>query len=293
MQAKNYKAELTGVFGCPVSENPTGVMLEAAFQEKKLNYRYLTVEVRPEDLKAAVAAVRAFNMKGINLTIPHKVAVCPLLDEIRPDAALIGAVNTVYVSDGKLVGANTDGKGFLASLKLDAGIDPAGKTVAILGAGGAARAVAVELALAGSRHITIVNRNAEKGAALSAHLMSLRSGQTRVSPDFSSEAVVWDTTFTVPSGCDILVQCTSIGLAPDASMPDIDYGSIRPDMTVCDVVPNPPRTRFLEEAEKRGARVLDGLGMLVYQGAIAFTLWTGTEPAIEVMKDEMRREFAQ
>ena len=156
--APNYKAELVGVFGHPVSENPTVVMHEAAYAELGLNWRYLTIEVLPQDLEAAMKGVRALNMRGINLTIPHKVAVLPYLDEVKPAAALMGAVNTVVRVGDRLVGENTDGKGFMTALTKDAKVDPKGKSVVVLGAGGAARAITVELALAGAERITVVNR---------------------------------------------------------------------------------------------------------------------------------------
>lgn len=154
----NYQAELVGVFGHPVSENPTVVMQEAGFRALNLNWRYLTIEVLPKDLGNAMQGLRAMNMKGINLTIPHKVEVLKYLDEVKPDAALMGAVNTVVRVGDKLVGENTDGKGFMRSLTQDAMVDPKGKQVLVLGAGGAARSITVELALAGARQITLVNR---------------------------------------------------------------------------------------------------------------------------------------
>ena len=146
----SYKVDLVGVFGHPVAENPTVVMIEAAFEELGLNWRYVNFEVLPQDLEAAVAGLRAMNFKGINLTIPHKVEVLQYLDEIAPDAELMGAVNTVRRDGDRLIGENTDGKGFLRSVREDAGLDPAGKRVVFLGAGGAARAMTVELALAGA-----------------------------------------------------------------------------------------------------------------------------------------------
>ena len=133
----NYKAELVGVFGHPVAENPTVVMQEAGFQALGLNWRYLTIEVLPQDLEAAMRGMRAFNMKGINLTIPHKVEVLKYLDEVKADAALMGAVNTVVRAGDKLVGENTDGKGFMQALTQDAKVNPKGKNVLVLGAGGA------------------------------------------------------------------------------------------------------------------------------------------------------------
>jgi shikimate dehydrogenase len=146
----NFKAELVACFGQPVAENPTGAMQEAAFHALALNWRYLTVEVPPAKLRDAILGVRAFGMQGINLTIPHKVAVIEYLDEIAPDAAVIGAVNTVRRVGNRLIGENTDGKGFLRGVRADAGVDPRDKRVVVLGAGGAARAIVTELA--GARH---------------------------------------------------------------------------------------------------------------------------------------------
>ena len=283
-QEPNYKAELVGVFGHPVAENPTILMQEAAFHALGLNWRYLTIEVYPEDLAAAMQGLRAFNMRGVNLTIPHKVAVLKYLDEISPAAQLMGAVNTVVRQGDRLVGENTDGKGFMQSLRLDAGVDPAGRRIVVLGAGGAARAITVELALAGAAHIHVVNRSPDRGQAL----VDLLKEKTPVEATFSA----WVRPYALPAGTDVLVHATSIGLFPGGSdRPDVDYATILPGMIVCDVIPNPPQTPFLEEARARGARTLDGLGMLVYQGAIGFKLWTGFEAPVQVMRRALEQAF--
>lgn len=277
----NYLAELVGVFGHPVAENPTVVMQEAAFKELGLNWRYLTIEVFPEDLADAMRGLRVFNMRGINLTIPHKVEVLKYLDEVASDAQLMGAVNTVRRDRQRLIGENTDGKGFLRSLVEDAHQDPDGKRVVVLGAGGAARAISVELALAGTRHIMVVNRSAKRGRELTA----LLNDKTPVEALF----VQWEAKYEVPPETDILVNATSIGLFPDIhAKPPINYDSISERMTVCDVIPNPPHTPFLKEAEVRGAKTLDGLGMLVYQGAIGFRMWTGLDAPVAVMKKALK-----
>jgi shikimate dehydrogenase len=282
-QANSYLSDLVGAFGDPIAENPTGVMQEAAFRALDLNWRYLTIEVHAADLAAAMAGMRAMNFRGINLTIPHKVEVLRHLDEIAPDAALIGAVNTVRRDGDRLVGENTDGKGFLHSLQA-VPIDPRGRRVVILGAGGAAKAIAVELALAGALHITVVNRSVERGRALA-------DGLARIAGT-SSDFQPWVSTHRVPDGTEILVNATSIGLFPGIeAVPEVDFATIRPGMVVCDVIPNPPRTRFLAMAEERGATTLDGLGMLVYQGAIAFTMWTGREAPTDVMHRALREVF--
>lgn len=275
---ESYKAELVGVFGYPVEENPTVVLQEAGFEARGLNWRYLTIEVRPEDLEGAIIGLRAFNMRGINLTIPHKVSVIEYLDELSPEAELIGAVNTVVREEDLLIGYNTDGKGFLRSTRDDAGLDSEGERFVFLGAGGAARAMSVEQALAGAAHITIVNRSRGRGEAL----VELLQERTPVEASF----VHWEGDYAVPLEADVLVNATPVGLFPDVDeMPPVALESIRPDLLVCDVIPNPPQTAFLRAAAERGARTLDGLGMLVYQGAICFEMWTGVEPPIPVMRE--------
>jgi shikimate dehydrogenase len=279
--ARNYKAELVGVLGFPVAENPTGVMQEAAFAAVGLNWRYLNIEVPPERLADAMIGVRAFGMRGINLTIPHKVAVMQYLDEIAPDARVIGAVNTVRRDGDRLIGENTDGKGFLRGLRQDAGVEPAGRRVVILGAGGAARAVATELALAGAAALTVVNRSPERGERMVADLRA----NTSVSVTFQ----VWHGIYRVPEDTDILVQATSIGLYPDVDgMPPVDLSAAPAHMLVSDVVFNPPETRLLAAAKARGLPTLDGLSMLVYQGAIGFEMWTGQPAPEAVMKQALR-----
>ena len=282
--SQSYKAELVGVFGHPVAENPTGVMQEAAFQARGLNWRYLTIEVRPEDLAGAMVGLRALNMRGINLTIPHKVAVIQYLDRLSPEAELMGAVNTVVREGDQLIGHNTDGKGFLRSVREDAGVDPKGKRIVFLGSGGAARAMTVELALAGAAHITIVNRTPSRGQELAKLL--------REKTPAEDQFVHWQGEYVVPPEADILVNATPVGLFPNVEeMPLVVMASIRPDLLVCDVIPNPPRTAFLRAAEARGACTLDGLGMLVYQGAIAFQMWTGVEAPVNVMRRALEEVF--
>lgn len=281
--AKCYRSELVGAFGCPIDENPTGVMEEAAFREMSLDYRYLTVKVNPGDLKAAIEGVKAFQMKGINLTIPHKVEVLRYLDELSPAASIIGAVNTVINREGKLYGENTDGKGFLQSLE-DEGISPLGKRITVIGAGGAARAVAVECALAGAEKVIIINRDEVRGKELVDLLKSRTKAQTQFIPFIKG--------MDIPAETDILVNATSIGLYPDCDKkPEINYDTITSKMTAADVVFNDPNTRFLAEAGKRGAKAINGLGMLVNQGALNFELWTRVKPPVDVMVRTLKEEF--
>ena len=245
-------------------------MIEAAFRHHRLDWRYLTIEVDPDDLSAAVQGARAMNFRGFNCTVPHKLAVIPYLDAVGEAAEQIGAVNTVVRRGDQLVGENTDGKGFLESLRTVT--DPRGKRVVILGAGGAARAIAVELALTGAAHLTVVNRRPRKLPV-------------------EAELAIWDGVYAVPNGTDILVNATPLGLYPDVeAIPPLDLSTL-PEI-VADVIPNPPETRLLREARDRGAKTLDGLGMLVGQGVIGFELWTGLKPDAEVMRAALLESFA-
>jgi len=282
MSGKCYRSELIGLFGDPVDENATVVIMEAAFRALDLNYRYNTTLVHPKDLETAIAALKAFNMKGTHITIPHKVEVLKYLDHISETAALMGAVNTIYLIDGETYGKNTDGKGFITSL-YENGIQMNGRRVVVLGAGGAARAMTVELAGAGIGHITILNRNREKGEAL----VELLSNKTQTSANY----IPWEGTYALPKDTDILVNATSVGMYPDPNKPEIDYSTLAPEMIVCDGVHNPVQTPFLIEAAKRGCKTLDGFSMLVNQGAISFKLWTGHDAPVEVMKNALAKEF--
>ena len=282
MATLNFKHDLTAVFGTPVAENPTQVMVEAAYGHHAIHARYLTVEVQPHDLAAAVSGARAMGFRGFNLTIPHKVAVIPHLDRLGESARLIGAVNCVVRDGNHLVGENTDGRGFVESLREL--VDPHGTRVVILGAGGAARAIAVELALAGAERLTIVNRGAERGTELAEHIRAIST----VACDYRR----WDRQVTIPRGTDVLVNATSIGLYPDvAACPPVDFSTLSSDGVVADVIPNPPSTPFLRRAAERGARTLDGLGMLINQGRLGVRYWSGVDPDRAVMRAALERVF--
>lgn len=281
--SRTFKQELVGVFGFPVAENPTQAMIEPAFADMGLAWRYLTVEVRPEGLADAVRGARAMNWRGFHLTIPHKVAVVEHLDRLSPAAEAIGAVNCVIHRDGGLIGDNTDGKGFLQSVSSARAVT--GIRAVILGAGGAARAIGVELALAGAEHLTVVNRTAERGAILA----RLIRDRTAVPTEFA----LWEGEYPIPEGTDLVINATSIGLFPnvEAEVP-IDLATLRPGMIVSDVIPNPPRTRLVREAEKRGCTAIDGLGMLVNQGVIGIRLWAGRDPRPAVMRQALVQALA-
>jgi shikimate dehydrogenase len=280
----HFLSQLTGSFASPADENPTVEMIEAAYRHHGLGARYVNCDVAPGALGDAVRGARAMGWSGFNCSIPHKLAVIEHLDGLAESAALIGAVNCVVDRDGRWIGENTDGQGFVASLRSVA--DPAGSSLVLFGAGGAARAIAVESALAGAAAITVVNRDAARGAEL-VELLDTRTSAR-------AELVVWDRTYRVPEGTDIVVNATSIGLFPDLDARlDLDTGSLRPGMVVADVIPNPPRTRLIREAEARGATVLDGLGMLVEQGVISIRHWTGVEADPAVMRRTLETLFAR
>jgi shikimate dehydrogenase len=253
----NFLSLLTGSFATPAAENPTVAMIEAAYRHHGLNARYINCDVAPDDLGDAVRGARAMGWAGFNCSIPHKVAVIEHLDGLDDSAALIGAVNCVVRRRDRWIGANTDGQGFLTALRTV--VDPAGKSMVLFGAGGAARAIAVESALAGAASISVVNRDPDRGMRLVA-LLNERT-QTR------ADLVVWDMTFRAPEGSDILVNATSVGLFPnvDARL-NLDPDSLGPGMVVADVFPNPPRTRLLRDAQARGATVLDGSGSFAATG---------------------------
>lgn len=283
MAEKNYRAELVGVFGDPVDGNPTGVMEEAGFQAVGLNYRYITCRVTPDKLSDAIAGMRAVNMRGVNLTMPHKVNVLKYLDEQSQAVRIIGAANTIICENGKLIGENSDGKGFVKSLG-DAKIKIEGKTITMLGAGGAARAIGVECALAGARKINIINRNQARGRELAELIAKNTSAIAEYFP--------WNGCAKLPEDTDIFINATCIGLFPNVNeCPDIDYDAIRSGMPVCDVVFNPVTPLFLKKAQQRGAKVVTGIGMLVNQGALNFEWWTGVPAPTEIMLETLKKEF--
>lgn len=281
---KNYRAELVGVLGDPVDGNPTGVMEEAGFEHAGLNFRYITVKVLPEDFDSAMQGVKAFNMRGVNLTMPHKISVLKYMDELSEAARVIGAVNTVVCrEDGTMFGENTDGKGFVQSV-LEADVALKEKTICLLGAGGAARSIGVECALAGAKKVYVINRNCGRGEALAKVINENTPAK--------AEYIPWTEKISIPQDTEILINATCVGLHPNINdAPDINYDDICEGMVACDVVFNPVNTPFLMNAKTRGAKTIDGLGMLVNQGCINYTLWTGEEAPRDVMYAKLKSEF--
>lgn len=275
----NFLSLITGSFSTPAGGNPTVAMMDAAYRHHGIDARYINCEVAPAGLAAAVAGARAMGWVGFNLSLPHKVAVIKHLDGLGQPAEIMEAVNCVVRRGDRYVGENTDGKGFLKSLVEVA--NPKGKRIVMFGAGGAARAIAVELALAGVESITIVNRSAERGGEL-ARLVGER---TKASVDFVS----WGKRYSFPEKTDIVINATSIGLEPDDKAFDVDFATLRPHVIVTDVIINPRGTRFMRDAAARGCKVVDGLGMVVNQAVINIKYWTGVDADAGLMRDTLMR----
>ena len=287
MKEQNYLDHLVGVFGQPVAENPGVVIQDAAFQAMGLErWHFLTLDVDKDKLGDAINGLKAFKMRGINCTIPHKIAVMDYLDEISHSAKLIGAVNMIVNDNGHLFGENTDGKGFMMSLESN-GIDVKGKKVVVFGAGGAARAICVEMGLAGAADITIVNRAQDR--ALGDALMEILRKNTQTEVRY----IDWEGYYSIPEGTDIVVNATSVGLYPNIDeMPKIDLDSIKPTMFVQDVIPNPTETALIKELRRRGIPCATGAGMLINQAALNIEMWTGRKPDKDVMYRALEEALA-
>ena len=278
----NFLWNLTGSFAQPAAENPTVEMIEAAYQHHGLEWRYINIEVSPENLGDAVRGARAMGFAGFNCSLPHKVTVIEYLDGLGESAEIMGTVNCAVRRDGQYIGENTDGKGFMKSLKEV--IDPAGKNVVMFGAGGAARAVGVETALTGAAKITVVNRTEKRGKELT----DLLNEKTPTQAEF----VNWQGDYGVPYDTDIVVNATSIGLYPDVDARlALNFETLTADMLVADIIINPPVTNLLKDAAERGCAVLEGLGMLVNQGVIGIKYWTGIDVDPEVMRAKIVEIF--
>jgi len=257
--------------------NPLQFILERTFTAAGLDWRCLTLEVKPEDLEAAVSGIRALGFLGASMETPHTTTVIPYLDRLSESAELMGVVNCLYFDEDQLVGENTDGKGFVSALRQQ--IDPAEKNVVVLGAGGTARSIAVELALCKASRIQIVNRSEERAENL-VHLLADRLGT-------EAQSVTLDKSFVLPEDADIVINATTLGNLDASEMIPVDPDSFRESMVVADVIFNPPQTKFLNSASSAGCKTVDGLGMLVNRAVIAFQTWTGIDPDAEVMREAL------
>jgi len=273
---------VVAVFGCPVAHSLSPAMQNAAFDALGLDWVYVACAVPPEGVATAVAAIRALGWAGANVTIPHKAAVVPHLDDADETVRCLGAANTIRHSDGHLIGYNTDGPGFLRSLE-EHGCSAAGTSVTLIGSGGACRAVAYALAQVGAEVHLVARRppKAEEVAELVA-----RSGAAR--------PAVWDLhgvgAREAVAGAAIVVDTTSHGMAPHADVPPVVPEEwLQPGQVVCDLTYNPRETTLLRAAQRRGAATVDGTGMLVHQGAIAFERWVGRPAPVEAMRAALLR----
>ena len=274
------------IFGDPVEHSLSPVMQNAALQAAGIDGLYIPWRVKAPGLSAALDSLRWMeNFGGANVTLPHKEQAASLVDELSPEAASVGAVNTIVSRDGRLLGANTDGQGFLRSLQEEGGFVPRGRRAAILGAGGAARAVAWSLVEAGIAELLILNRTSER-AELLADLVSRRMGVLALGLGLGDPR-----TRAQLATCALLVNATPVGLHP-SDPPPIDPALLRPQLLVYDLIYRPRETALLREAKRLGCQVLGGLGMLLYQGALAFELWTGRKPPEQAMRTALLQALA-
>lgn len=278
--APDFLPGLLGSFAEPAAENPTVAIMEAAFKHHGLHYRYINCEVGPENLAAAVNGAKAMGWRGFNCSIPNKVKVIQYLDELGDSAKIIGAVNTVIIGkDKRTRGENTDGKGFVKAISEVTSIQ--NKKVVLLGAGGAARAIGVEMALAGASFITILNISAN-----GQELVDLLNNRTPAKASFC----LWNRPYKIPADTDIVVNATSVGLYPNVDQRlNVEVDSLLPHMVVADCIPNPAYTHFVKDAIERGCQhVLPGMNMLVNQAVIAIKYWTGVDVEAEIMRDKLK-----
>lgn len=264
------KTKITGIFGYPIEHTLSPPMHNAAFKALGLDMCYVAFKVRPEDLADAVMAIRALNLVGVNITVPHKEKVIPLLDRMNEEASFIGAVNTIVNSNGILTGYNTDGRGFMSSLS-EEGISIDGRDIFIIGAGGASRAISYYLS--------------EKASSLKLYDID-RAKAERLADDLGKirDNVTFLEDIKEMGRPHMIINATPLGLKPEDPLP-LNPESITSDMIICDLVYKD--TKFLKEARDRGARTIDGSGMLLWQGILAFELWTGLKPPVEVMRKEL------
>jgi len=281
------KTRIAGIFGNPIEQTMSPYMHNAAFEALSLPWCYLPFNINIDDLEASVRSIIPLGIKGVNITIPFKMKVIPFLDELDRHAGLIGAVNTIDLSEGRLIGHNTDGSGFIKAFNEEIDLPISGRRFLIVGAGGAARAVAFSLADEGAGEIIIINRTVEKGKALEDDMrktfLDLKISVIKLSTYGVNDLI---------TDGDVIINTTSVGMKSSDPLiipPDI----LRPSMVVCDLIYNPAETPLLRGARIAGARFMNGLGMLLYQGALSFEIWTGLKAPIEVMRQALLRETSR
>lgn len=266
--------QMSGMLGHPVEENPIDLMFDAVYAHYRLPWTFWKCDVAAEDLGAAIAGTRALGFRGYGITVPYKIAAVPLLDDVDDDARAIGAANWVTNEGGRLIGHNNDGKGVVRAI--DKVTSVSGKRIVMLGAGGAGRAMAVELGWAGASHLTVVTRREEQGREV-ADLVQRVAG----TPTSWQQ---WDGGVVVPEGTQILMNATTLGAAPGLEPVPLVWESLDPSASVVDVITNPRDTPFLQTARAKGCTVVDGVEMLVQLAMQLFETWTGVTPDEEIFE---------
>ena len=275
------KTQVYGIIGHPVTHSFSPLMHNAAFRNLNLDHIYVAFDVLPENIQSAIQGLKSLNIKGINVTVPHKTHVLPYLDEVTTTAQRIGAVNTIKYKDGKWVGTNTDGKGFLRSLE-SLSFTPEHKKVVLLGAGGAARAILVALCEAKAAHILIVNRTPQKA-------QSLVEAFSPIFPEVQIDAVTLNDLSS--ASVDFLINTTTVGMKSDDS--PVDLNQFSQVGYVADIIYAPAKTALLKQAETLNIPFINGIGMLLYQGCEAFEFWTGQSAPVAVMQSELLNHLNQ
>ena len=272
------------MLGHPVAENPIDRMFDAVYAHYGLQWQFWKCDVQSESkIAAAIAGVRDLGFSGACITVPYKVASIPHLDEVDKDVQAIGAVNYMTIKNGRLTGHNNDGKGVVKAIQKVTTIK--GKRVAMLGAGGAGRAMAVELAWAGASHITLCTRRESQGVEV-AQTVTKASG-------VPAQWQKWAGEITIPTGTDIFMNATHLGAAPALELVPVNWQSVNKNMTVVDVITNPRVTPFLQTARALGCPIVDGVEMLVQLAMQIFSEWTGIEPDEAVFQKAVARALGE
>jgi len=276
---------LVGIIGNPLDHSLSPTIHNAAFDYLGLNWCYVPLPVEEGNLSAGVDGIKALRLAGVNVTMPFKTEVLPLLDEVAMFAESVGAVNTIFIDKGKLIGYNTDGRGFYTALVRDLGYDVKGKRVLVLGAGGASRSVTVSLALAGCQAIVIVNRSPERSRQLAEIILKSTPDidVTWLSPDDNYDIVLAES--------DLIINATPLTTFNGSLR--VPVSLLNKNQIVCDLNYSLYQPPLLQEAEARGAQVMDGKGMLLYQAAAAFEIWTGLDAPVEVMRVALLRALEE
>ena len=270
-----------GIFGWPISHTASPAMHNAAFRHSGINSVYVPFHVPPGDIKRAIKSIIPLGISGVNITVPYKETAFKLVDETSRESQLIGAVNTIVVQGDKLIGHNTDAQGFLRSLKYDGRTNPYRKNVVLLGSGGAARAVAVQLAMTNVKSLCIVNRTFSRAIRL-ARYIKRHFPNIKISPAYLKSKAINEAL----ESADILINATTCGMKRGDPLL-VDHSLLHPGIVVYDLIYKPQETKLITEAKQMGLKTVNGFGMLLYQGAAAFEIWTGKKAPLEIMRQSL------